>query len=115
MIFNSPQSNSDVINITGSDSGSIYITPPTDGVYQGLTLFQNRNATPDLSVSGGGNMYVTGTFYAANALMKVSGGGTGHVGSQFISRYLELGGNGELNIDYDPTQAIPRRILGLVE
>ena len=39
----------------------------------------------------------------------------GFVISQFISRYLELGGNGALNIDYDPNQAIPRRILGLVE
>jgi len=115
MIFNAPQSNSDTISITGSSSGSIYITPPTDGLYEGLTLFQDRNATPTLTVSGGGNMYVTGTFYAANAMMKVSGGGTGHVGSQFISRYLELGGNGALNIDYDPNQAIPRRILGLVE
>jgi hypothetical protein len=91
------------------------MTPPTSGLYEGLTLFQERNATPTLTVSGGGNMYVTGTFYAANAQMKISGGGTGHVGSQFISRYLELGGNGALNIDYDPNQAIPRRILGLVE
>jgi Flp pilus assembly protein TadG len=115
MIFNAPQSNSDVISITGSSSGSIYMTPPTDGIYEGMTLFQDRNATPTLTVSGGGNMNITGTFYAADALMKVSGGGTGHVGSQFISRYLELGGNGNLNIDYDPTQAIPRRILGLIE
>ena len=91
------------------------MTPPTSGLYEGLTLFQERNATPTLTVSGGGNMYVAGTFYAANAQMKISGGGTGHVGSQFISRYLELGGNGTLNIDYDPNQAIPRRILGLVE
>jgi len=115
MIFNAPQSNSDVISITGSDSGSIFISPPSSGLYEGMTLFQERSATPTLTISGGGNMNVTGTFYAANAQMKVSGGGSGHVGSQFISRYLELGGNGALNIDYDPTQAIPRRILGLVE
>jgi hypothetical protein len=58
---------------------------------------------------------MTGTFYAANALMKLNGGGAGHIGSQFISRYLELGGGGTLNIDYDPNQAQPRRVLGLVE
>jgi Flp pilus assembly protein TadG len=115
MIFNKPYSNSDCVSITGSDSGQIYLTPPTTGIYQGLTLFQDRNATPSLSVSGGGDMYITGTFYAANALMNVNGGGSGHVGSQFISRFLELGGNGALNIDYDPNQAIPRRILTLVE
>ena len=44
--------------------------------------------------------------------MKISGGGTGHVGSQFISRYLELGGNGALNIDYDPNQAFPGESWG---
>jgi hypothetical protein len=37
------------------------------------------------------------------------------IGSQFISRFLEINGNGGLHIDYDPNQAIPRRILGLVE
>jgi Flp pilus assembly protein TadG len=115
MIFNAPKSSSDTISITGSDSGSIYVTPPTSGIYQGMTLFQDREATPTLTVSGSGNFYVTGTFYAADALMKIGGGGSGHVGSQFISRFLEINGNGALNIDYNPTQAIPRRILGLVE
>jgi len=115
MIFNAPKSNSDSVSITGSDGGTVYMTPPTTGIYQGLTVFQERNATPTLSISGGGNFYVTGTFYAANALMNVSGGGSGHVGSQFISRYLDINGNGALNIDYDPNQAIPRRVLGLVE
>jgi len=47
--------------------------------------------------------------------LKVSGGGASHVGSQFISRFLEMNGNGNMSIDYDPTQAIPRRILSLVE
>jgi Flp pilus assembly protein TadG len=115
MIFNAPKSNSDVISITGSDSGSVYLTPPTSGLYQGLTLFQQRSSSNTLTVSGSGSMYVTGTFYAAGGLMKVSGGGASQIGSQFISRYLQIDGNGGLNIDYDPTQAIPRRILGLVE
>jgi putative Flp pilus-assembly TadE/G-like protein len=115
MIFNAPKSSSDVITITGSSSGSVYLTPPTTGIYQGLTLFQDRESTNTLTVSGSGNMYVTGTFYAADALMKVSGGGASQIGSQFISRLLEINGNGGLNIDYDPNQAIPRRILGLVE
>jgi hypothetical protein len=91
------------------------MTPPTTGIYQGMTLFQDRESANTLTVSGGGNFHVTGTFYAANALMKVSGGGNSRVGSQFISRFLEINGNGALNIDYDPNQAIPRRIIGLVE
>jgi hypothetical protein len=68
-----------------------------------------------MSVSGGGYMDITGTFYAANATLKVAGGGDSKVGSQYISRFLEIVGNGGLRIDYDPNQAIPRRILQLIE
>ena len=113
MIFNAPTLSSHVIDISGT--GSIYMSPPTDGIYKGLTLFQDRESGNNLSVSGGGDMDITGTFYAAGGLLKVSGGGDSKVGSQYISRFLTIAGNGGLTIDYDPTQAIPRRILGLVE
>src|SRR5262245_40513488 len=93
MIFNAPNSNSDTVSITGSDSGSVTLTPPTSGIYQGLTVFQARASDAPVSISGSGSMYVTGTFYAANALMKVSGGGASQIGSQFISRFLEIDGN----------------------
>src|SRR5262249_41913299 len=73
MIFNAPQAPSDTISITGSDGGSVYLTPPTSGLYQGLTLFQDRDSGNTLTVSGGGAFFVTGTFYAADALMKISG------------------------------------------
>jgi len=113
MIFNAPTKSSDVVDISGT--GSIIMSPPQDGIYKGLTLFQDRESTNTMSVSGGGYMDITGTFYCANGTLKVSGGGDSHVGSQYISRYLNIVGNGGLRIDYDPTQAIPRRILQLIE
>jgi Flp pilus assembly protein TadG len=115
MIFNSPKQPSDNISISGSGSGSVYLTPPKSGVYQGMTLFQRRDAENEMSVSGNGAFHVTGTFYAANARLKVAGGGDSKIGSQFISRYLDIVGNGNLIIDYHPDTAMPRRILGLVE
>jgi hypothetical protein len=113
MIFTAPKQSSDVIDISGT--GNILLSPPTTGLYKGLSLFQDRESTNTLSVSGGGGMNITGTFYAANAMMKVSGGGDSKVGSQYISRYLTITGNGGMHIDYNPQQAIPRRVLGLVE
>jgi Flp pilus assembly protein TadG len=113
MIYNAPTGPSHKVDISGT--GSIVMSPPTSGIYQGLTLFQDRESPNELSVSGGGYMDISGTFYAANAQMTVSGGGDSKVGSQYISRFLKIAGNGGLRIDYDPTQAIPRRILGLVE
>jgi hypothetical protein len=113
MIFNAPTKSSDVVDISGT--GSIVMSPPTDGIYKGLTLFQDRQATNVMSVSGGGYMNITGTFYAADALLKVSGGGDSKIGSQYVSRFLDIVGNGGLGIDYNPDQAIPRRVLQLVE
>jgi hypothetical protein len=113
MIFNAPTGPSQNVDISGS--GAITMSPPTGGTYKGLTLFQARNAENDLSISGGGAMDISGTFYAANATLKVSGGGDSIIGSQYVSRYLEIVGNGGLTIDYDPDQVIPRRTLQLVE
>jgi hypothetical protein len=114
MIFNAPQSNSDVVNVSGS--GSVNWTPPTTGIYQGISIFQDRDATATVSVSGNGGMYITGTFYAADALMNISGSGTNnYIGSQYISYDLALGGNGNININYG-NAPIPRsRVLKLVE
>lgn len=113
MIFNAPTSSSHRVDISGT--GSIVMSPPTSGIYKGLTLFQDRESANEMSVSGGGYMNISGTFYAAGGTLKVAGGGDSKVGSQYISRYLTINGNGGLTIDYDPNQAIPRRILGLVE
>jgi Flp pilus assembly protein TadG len=115
MIYNDPKSTSDAISISGADSATVTMTPPTSGLYQGMTLFQNRTSTADLSVTGNGGFSMTGTFYAGNALMKVGGGGNSKIGSQYVSRYLSIVGNGGMTIDYNPAQIIPTRVLGLVE
>ena len=115
MIYNAPNQSSDVISISGSKGGSVTMTPPTSGLYKGLTLFQARSAAQDMSISGNGAFFVTGTFYTAGDLMNVTGNGAGQIGSQYISRLLDINGGGGLNIDYNPDQVIPRRVLGLVE
>jgi len=116
MIYNAPSGPSDVINISGSNGGSVTMTPPSTGTYKGMTLFQARSATTqDMTISGNGNFFVTGTFYAAGALLNVTGNGAGQIGSQYISNLLDINGGGGLGIDYNPNQAIPRRLLNLVE
>jgi Flp pilus assembly protein TadG len=115
MIYNSPKSSSDNISLSGSNNGSITMTPPTSGLYQGMTLFQERAATNSMNISGNGGFYVTGTFYTAGSLMNVTGNGAAQIGSQYISRLLDVNGAGGLEIDYNPDQVIPRRVLSLVE
>jgi hypothetical protein len=60
-------------------------------------------------------MNIVGTFYTAGGTLKVGGSGDSKVGSQYISRFLEIVGNGGLLIDYDDKAAIPRRVLNLIE
>ena len=118
MIYNDPQSNSDAISLSGQ--GAVTMSPPTSGPYQGISLFQRRSGLPqpDLSVTGAGTapLSITGTFYAAGALLKVTGNGTQDtIGSQYISDTLTLGGNGTFNVDWNPTDTPGVRQVWLVE
>jgi hypothetical protein len=113
MIVNAPQSNSDTVSITGS--GTINLSPPTTGLYQGISVWQTRASTNTLTISGGGAGSVTGTFYAQHGTLKVSGGGGSSVGSQYISWDVSLMGNGNFSIDWSPTAVAPEKDLRLVE
>jgi hypothetical protein len=113
MIVNAPQSNSDVISITGT--GAINLSPMTTGIYQGISLWQTRASLNTITVSGGGSGSVTGTFYAQHGTLKVSGSGGSSVGSQYISWNVVLSGNGNFSITWSPTAVAPEKLLQLVE
>jgi hypothetical protein len=119
MIYNDPQSNSDTIDLTGQ--GAITLTPPIGGAYHGISLFQRRsgpNSDATVKVTGNGTapLSISGTFYAANALLKVTGNGTQDtIGSQYISLLLDIGGNGTFNVDWNPAIVPGIRQVWLVE
>ena len=113
LIVNAPQSNSDTVSITGS--GTINLSPPTTGIYQGISLWQIRASTNTLTVAGGGSGSVTGTFYAQHGTLKTSGSGGSSVGSQYISWNVVLSGNGNFSILWSPTAVAPAKLLQLVE
>jgi hypothetical protein len=115
MIFNDPVANTQSEGITGTGGGSATLTPPKTGLYQGISFFQARDANIDVIFSGNGKFNVTGTVYAAGALVRASGNGDVSVGSQYISRALDLGGNGNLNITWNPNVTAPTRVLQLVQ
>jgi hypothetical protein len=90
MIYNAPQTSTDVINIAGQ--GTLSLTPPTSGAYQGLTIFQARSSTNPVSISGNGGS-VQGTIYAQGAVVSISGNG-GLSGAQIVGAQLNVSGNG---------------------
>jgi hypothetical protein len=115
MIYNKPVNGTQAEGITGTGGGIVTLTPPASGIYKGLAFFQERGANVDAIFAGNGSFNISGTFYAPNALLRVAGEGDMRIGSQLISRAVDLGGNGDLNVPYDPATVAPTRIVGLVD
>jgi hypothetical protein len=115
MIYNDPQADLQSEGITGTGGGSVTLTPPSSGTYQGICFYQERNSNVDVIFAGNGLFNITGTIYCAGALVRVSGNGDLSIGSQYISRALSITGGGAVNIVYDPGLVAPVRVLQLVE
>lgn len=115
LIYSDPgNGNADRVEITGQ--GAINLSGMTEGIYQGMTLWQNRTSTNSASVSGNAGSSMTGTFYFAGAKLEVSGnGGVVAVGSQYISNTLAINGNGTVYVQWKPNTVGRRRQLALVE
>ena len=117
MLYNNPppNGNSSGISLTG---GKVNLAPPSSGTYQGISIFQERASTIDLSITGQGSTQITGTFYAAGAAIKITGSdstGADVIGSQYISRTLQVGGSGKFSVNWDPKLTAPIRQLTIVE
>jgi hypothetical protein len=117
MFYNNPanSSSSQGIGIQGNASGTVNLSPLTSGPYSGILFWQNRMAAQTISISGNGSFSLTGTFYAANAQMSVTGNGTAVIGSQYISRTFTISGGGNVLIDYTPKGTARIRDIRLVE
>jgi hypothetical protein len=103
MIYNAPALSTDAISVS---QGTLNLTAPNSGTYQGIAIFQDRSSTVAVSVSGTGKVNATGTVYAANALVIVSDRGVLNIygpNSRLVSYDLQVAGNGF----FDPETWIP--------
>ncbi len=116
MLYNAGSGTNDGFNIAGNSSSYVNLSGPTSGIYQGMTIFQARNAPEDLQIAGNGSFNIAGTIYAADATLKVTGNGTvSNIGSQYVSLDLSIAGNGNVAIHYNGPKVARVRILTLVE
>ena len=79
-------------------NGLIDLTPMSSGTYMNLLYFQDRSNTQDVYIAGNCLGGITGTLYTPNAKIDIAGNGS--TSAQFITRLLEVRGNGVMNIDY---------------
>src|SRR5207245_1285517 len=70
LIYNAPADVDDAISLTGT--GSVQLTPPTTGTYNGISIFQDRNSGAPISITGNGGLQLLGTIYAGGAAVKIT-------------------------------------------
>ena len=100
---NYPNSGGNFGGITLSGNGTFSMTAPTTGPYAGILIFQSRQNTRALSFSGNAMLGMTGTIYAANALLSMSG--NSQLQNSLDVGMLNLSGNVNLTQTADGSDA----------
>ena len=104
-IYNAPRTTSDAISLSGN--GPVQLTAPTSGAYQGIALYQDRNSTAPISITGNGAVKIEGKIYAAKAAIDLMANGhlneqsdsVGLLAAQLIAADLSVTSNGALQLD----------------
>lgn len=100
MIFNKTALNSDDVSLTGN--GSVVLSAPDSGPYQGVVVFQNRASAVTGTITGNGTTDVTGALYFVGAQLSLSGNGNAKLGSMHVSRKVNISGNGSFTVGTCP-------------
>lgn len=80
-----------------SGGSSLSLTPPSSGIYEGISIFQGRSNTEKMKLSGGSSMAgVQGTVYSASGGVEMSGGST--MQANLAVRTLKLSGSAALSV-----------------
>ena len=77
--------------VTLSGNGSFSLNAATTGAYSGILIYQARDNTRALSISGNSMAGISGTIYAANALLTMSGNAS--LQNPLVVGTLNLSGN----------------------
>jgi hypothetical protein len=92
-------------NINVSSNGGLQITAPTSGTYQGVAIFFDRCNTGDIRITANGGVPVTGAVYAKASAAAITANGNLSINGLFITATMQISSNGNVTINYDPTQA----------
>lgn len=90
-------------SLTIEGGGTINLTPPTSGPYQGLLIYQDPNNNSPLYLTGGGELSLTGTIYAPSATLQLQGNSTA---TTSLNSIIDVGGvtakgDGTINVSYN--------------
>lgn len=96
--------------------GSINLSPPSSGTYAGISLYQDRANTNTVFFGNGSSVSITGTIYAAGAMIQFTQGNTSNsYGSQLISNDLQVIDGAQVSVNYNASNPTATPALGIVE
>ena len=81
-------------SLTMSGSGTVNLSAPTSGAYNGILVFQDRQNIRQLNITDSASSTLQGIFYAASAPLAFTGNAQGHYYSSFVTSALTIGGAG---------------------
>src|SRR4029079_8568968 len=87
------------IKFTGQ--GELRLTAPTSGPYQGISVFQDRDVSVKIEVTGHGAAQLNGVVYAPAAEVKLTGNGalgTELLGGAWVVNTMKIAGNGNFSV-----------------
>ncbi len=101
------ETNGNATNLLAAPTDLTCTSPPSGVVpicdFTGLLLYAREGNTSDILVNGGANSVMTGTFYTPDAPITITGNtGTFVLEAQVIGDTVNVGGNGNVSIVYDP-------------
>ena len=114
------ETNGNATNLLSAPTDLTCTSPPSDVVpvcdFQGLLLYTREGNTSDIRVNGGADSVMTGTFYAQDSHIEITGNaGTFVLNAQVIGDTIDVGGNGTVNITYDPSQIFLNNVAPQIE
>jgi hypothetical protein len=121
MVYNDKGTNTAAVgtaaypNIAIAGQAVVNWSPPTTGIYSGMSMFQARGQDIITSIGGGGAMTIKGALYSADGQVDIIGSGTSYIGDMFVVYRLMMKGNGLYTVPLETGPVVPVRDLGLVE
>lgn len=100
MIYNASANQTHQIKLSGN--ANLTVSSMSTGIFAGISIYQSRASTADISISGNGTLNVNGVLYAPTAGLLISGNGNVNrqclSASRFILKSLHFKGNGQFNV-----------------
>jgi hypothetical protein len=113
LIYNTGGNQAGSLSIQGQ--GSVNLSAPTSGPYNGVCIFQDRAGTQAVQLGGKGNLSINGIIYARAAAVNVTGNGAVDgtiLGSIICNNFAAKGGGSiVLNPNPDPPSTYQIRLV----